>query len=248
MAYSDDSEPSGPFARLPKAVRYGLVVAVAVIGGLGIAFVAATLSKDDQASKPFGSEGAKEGEPISALGPLAGADLDNYVKSRQKPLSEVKGQRIAVVSLSRYTSEGESRTAVGNTEVLAMLAASPGGEPSIAQGDLKQWAAEQKTKAKEEREGLEKMLRDTDDPGFQKDFKDEIARLNALAEKVNPAGPVVFGVVVRADAQRLRDLARSPGVRLVDVGSSATPGKSPVYRGLRPEETAKAGNPRTRPL
>ena len=38
------------------------------------------------------------------------------------------------------------------------------------------------------------------------------------------------------------------GVRLVDVGDGATPADGAIFRGLRPEETTKVGQPATRPV
>jgi hypothetical protein len=58
----------------------------------------------------------------------------------------------------------------------------------------------------------------------------------------------VFAVVVRAPVSRLRTIAKAPGVRLVDAGSSATAAPGVSYTGIRPEETTKAGTPDTRPL
>ena len=45
----------------------------------------------------------------------------------------------------------------------------------------------------------------------------------------------------------LQALAAKNGVRLVDVGPNADPDPKANYRGLRPEETAKANDPNTRP-
>ena len=58
----------------------------------------------------------------------------------------------------------------------------------------------------------------------------------------------MFALVVRAPAETLKTLAATAGVRLVDVGESAQAKPDAVYRGLRPEETVKAGQPATRPL
>nr|MDQ3758132.1 hypothetical protein [Actinomycetota bacterium] len=46
----------------------------------------------------------------------------------------------------------------------------------------------------------------------------------------------------------LRRLAGRSGVRVVDPVSRDTPDDLVVLAGLRPEETTRAGDPRTRPL
>jgi hypothetical protein len=58
----------------------------------------------------------------------------------------------------------------------------------------------------------------------------------------------VFGMVVKAPAAALQALGAKAEVRLVDVAENATQDPKAVYRGLRPEETAKANEPPLRPV
>jgi hypothetical protein len=224
-----------------------VVVALAVIAALVLAAVLAYVRRDKGSPQEF-FKADKPGEPVRSIGPLKGADLASYVKSRQKALTSTKGAAVAVVSLDRYTTEREARNAVGNSEVIALIAAPPGGGSSVVDRDLKTWADQQREAAKTERDEFQRLLPTVDDAEFKGQYQGEIARLSALMDRVSPTGAVVFAVAVRAPAERLKELAKSPGIRLVDVGSSDKLGEKPTYHGLRPEETAKAGEPETRPL
>ena len=247
MADSVDPQPA---ERPASPLRTALVVGVAIVVALGIAFAWATWNyqKDkDQSPQEF-LRADKVGDPVRSIGPLKGADLEKYVSSREKALADAKEPRVATVSLDRYTTEREARAAVGSSEVLTLLAATPGGSPSAVQRDLKTWAEGERNAASEEREGFKTQIPTVDDPATKKQFEDEVARLTALIDRVSPTAPVVFAVVVRAPADRLREISKSPGIRLVDVGSSEKLSERPTYHGIRPEETREAGEPPTRPL
>jgi hypothetical protein len=221
-------------------------VVVAIIVGLGLAAGAAAVFGDKDTAQPFGT--SKEGDPVADLGPVKGAALNDYIKKRQEALAEASGKHLAVVSLGRYTTEAEARTTAGSAGIVGLLAAPQGGAPSLVTGDLRGWADEQKAAARAERDGFEGQLKDTDDPESRAQFQAEIKRLNGLIEHVTPSGLVVFGVVVNVDAAKLRDVAKAPGVRLVDVGTSDQAASGVQYRGIRPEETTQAGEPEFRPL
>jgi hypothetical protein len=219
-----------------------------VLLGLIIAFVAAVVASRGRNTKPFGTEAGKEGEEVQAIGPIKGAELSSYISARDKALAGVKGPRLAVVSLTDYRSEADARAAVPGLEVVSMLAAAPGGAPSTLSGDVKAWVNDQKRAATTERDQFQSMLPTVEDQDTKTEFNADIARLNALVAKLQPTTPVVFALVVRADAARLQALERSPGIRLVDVGASDRPAKDPQYRGIRPEETSKAQDPLYRPV
>jgi hypothetical protein len=224
-----------------------LVVALAVIAALVLAALLAYVRRDKGSPQEF-FKADKAGEPVRSIGPLKGAELTGYIKLRQKALASTSSPRLAVISLDRYTTEREARSAVGNSEVVALIAAPPGGGSGVVDRDLKTWADQQREAAKTERDEFQRLLPTVDDAEFKAQYQAEIARLSALVDRVSPSGPVVFAVTVRAPAERLKELAKSPGIRLVDVGSSDKVGEKPAYHGIRPEETAKAGDPTTRPL
>ena len=225
-----------------KLVTRLLTAALAVV----VAAAAATLlTRDDDDG--FGGDVSL----INAIGPLAGRDLTTYVADRRNELAEVTGRRAAVVSLVDYASEADARRLFDGLTVRALLVAAPGGEPTLVQGDLGQWAEQTRADAAEERRQFEALL-PTYDPETEPDFietaRTEIGRLEKLEAAAAPDGPVVFAVLVVADQPDLRRLGSTTGVRLVDVGESAQVPESRRIRGLRPEETSTAGDPITRPV
>jgi ABC-type transporter Mla subunit MlaD len=92
------------------------------------------------------------------------------------------------------------------------------------------------------------MAATTDDKSFRDQFNADIDRLGKLLANLDPAKPVVFGFVVTASAPTLRTLAARPDVRLVDIFARHEPESLQHVRGLRPDETVRAGEPRTRPV
>ena len=175
--------------------------------------------------------------------------MGTYLDERKQALALATGERMAVVSLDGYATEADARTKVGPVTVDALLAAAPGAHPSVVTNGLTAWAKSQREADELERTEIAKLLPTVDksDP-FRPFYESELVRLDAAIESVSPTSPVVFGLVVRAPAETLKTLAATAGVRLVDVGESAQAEPDAVYRGLRPEETVKAGQPATRPL
>jgi hypothetical protein len=134
--------------------------------------------------------------------------------------------------------------------VRGLMVAAPGGQPTVVGDDLAAWADTTRKDATEERQQFEALL-PTYDAENESDFIDtartEIDRLRKLEAAATPDGEVVFAVVVVADAADLQRLGSTTGVRLVDAGSSDQVPERRRIRGLRPEETATAGDPITRP-
>jgi hypothetical protein len=186
---------------------------------------------------------------VSAIGPLNGTDLGQYLTDRQAALQKATGQRVAVVSFSRYMSEAEARTAVGRLNVVALLAAPPGGTPSLVSTDMAQWAQQQRAAATTERDQTQEYLKNgVDDPDYKTFYQSEVNRLNRLIATIKPDGQLVFGAVVRGPVADLQSIGSGhKDVRLVDVGASDKVTSRTEYRGLRPEETAKANQTAPRP-
>ena len=227
------------------AVLAVVVAAVLVLIG---SFVLARINVERQlAEQPAAPNTGREGEPVQAIGPLPGTVLATYKTERDQDLRSAEGDRLAVVSLIRYVTEAEARVTVGQVAVVGLLAALPGGEQSLVTTGLPAWVEEQRRAAITERDGLRSQLATTDSPEFQQAFRADIDRLERLIRRARPDGPLVFGLVVRAPAATLQGLANRAGVRLVDVGSSATPAPNVRYRGVKPEETVKADQPQYRP-
>ena len=190
------------------------------------------------------------GEPVLAGGPLvAGTDVPGYVLRRRAVLDGVEGTVVAAVSFDRYVTEDEARGLVdGARRVRALLVAAPGGAPSVVTGTLDRWAQQEREAAEAERADLERLAKATDDPAFVAQFQADQARLAGLLGRLDPKAPVVFGAVVEGDRATLQALAGRPGVRLVDPMARRVDGDElGRLGGLRPEETAKAGDPPQRP-
>lgn len=238
MSFSDD--PDAPVRRILTLFAASLVVVA--LGGL----VFVTVNRDT-----FGDDSDTVGATTDAaagIGPEAGLDLAGYVGEREAALAGADGERVAVVSLPEYVSEAQARAVVGPTTVVSLLAAVPGGLPSVVNGPMAAWVDGQVAEKRSERDEISKLLPTVDDPQFEAFYQEEIDRLDALLEDVNAEGPLVFGVVVRAPADDLKALATNPRVRLVDVGASAKLERDAPVRGVRPEETVKANDPPTRPI
>jgi len=187
------------------------------------------------------------GKLSSGLGPQPGDDVAAYLADRSTALTAAKGDRTAVVSLPAYLSEAQARAAVGQAKVVTLLAAVPGGFPAVVPGSMSDWVNSQVADKRSDRDEIKQLLPTVDDPQFKTFYQEEVARLNKLLDGVEADGPLVFGVVVEAPSAALQSLAGSGQVRLVDVAPTATVPPGTPFRGLRPEETAKANDPPTRP-
>jgi hypothetical protein len=144
-------------------------------------------------------------------------------------------------------TEPEARAAAGRLQVVNLLAAAPGGSPSVVTGTMADWVNGQVGANRSERDEIQRLVPTVEDPQFRTFYQEEVARLGQLIDSVKPDGPHVFAVTVRGPAPDLQALARAPDIRLVDVGPSAKLPPDTPLRGLRPEETARANDPPTRP-
>jgi hypothetical protein len=181
------------------------------------------------------------------VGPPPGTDLAGYVTERKAALAAVTDERVAVVSLAKYSTQAQAKTLVGTTPIQALLVAPPGTEPAVVTGDLAAWVRTQTAETTSERDEIKKLIPTVTDPAFKTFYNQEVARLDKALKAFAPDSAMVFGVVVKGPAAALKALGAKAEVRLVDVAPNATPGDKAVYRGLRPEETAKANDPTMRP-
>ncbi|HVF14004.1 MAG TPA: hypothetical protein VM942_05350 [Acidimicrobiales bacterium] len=231
-----------------RTLTFFAVAVFVLVVGAAFAF---TVTRENDGASP-GLEDtsvAEEAAPDDLIGPGAGNDVGPYLEARQQALATATGERLAVVSFDGYASEAEARGKVGPAAVEALLAAAPGAHPSLVTNGLEAWAKSQRQSDEAERNEIRKLLPTVDksDP-FRSFYESEIVRLDAAIANASPTSSVVFGLVVRAPAEALQALAATPGIRLVDVGQGAKATPGAVYRGLRPEETAKVGQPAIRPL
>jgi hypothetical protein len=244
----DGEAPLGE-ADARRLVLRALAALIAFVLAGGIAVLLSTADEGSQV--PYEGEPTADGEPLfTGEAPLPGTDVPSYAVQRKATLARVEGRAVAVVSFDRYRTESDARTLLEGVPVRALLVAPPGGEPAAVVGSLARWAEEARVLAQSERSGLERMAAETEDPAFVAQFKADIDRLTSLLQRLDPRGALVFGAVVEADAEVLRTVGGKGGVRLVDPVDRGWPGNAEAkrYGGFRPEETARAGDPPTRPL
>lgn len=185
--------------------------------------------------------------PPTEVGPAPGSDLAGYVPARKAALAANREERVAVVSLAKYSTEAQVKTLLGTTARVALLVAPAGTAPAVVTGDLATWSREQTAVAQAERAEIAKLIPTVDDAAFKTFYNQEVARLDKAMKAFAPTSPIVFGVVVKAPAAALQALGAKADVRLVDVSDTPTPSADAVFRGLRPEETTKANEPPLRP-
>jgi hypothetical protein len=238
--------------RPPRFKREHLIWAAAavvvVVLGVGLAALVAQRRVDNkEKAQLLGQE--ESGGAVATIGPLDGTDITSYAAGRQSALRKATGDRAAVVSLDHYATETEARALAGKLQVFALLAAPPGGAPSVVTGDIGAWAQQQRTDAAQQRDQTQELLKNgVDDPEYKTFYQQEVVRLNRLVGGVDPKGKVVFGLVVTGPGTDLQALAKQPGVRLVDVASSAKVNDRTEYRGIRPEQNGTVNQHDPRPF
>jgi len=246
----DTRAASGDARAAKRTLRLFAVAVFVLVVGAAFAFTATRGSDGGSSGNDKPSTDATTGAAtVDDIGPGSGGDVGAYLDARKQALALATGERVAVVSLDGYATEADARAKVGAMPVQALLAAAPGARPTVVTNGLTAWAKSQREADELERDEIRKLLPTVEksDP-FRPFYESELVRLDAAIESVSPTSPVVFGLVVRGPAETLKTLAATPGVRLVDVGDAAQAKPDAVFRGLRPEETAKAGQPATRPL
>jgi hypothetical protein len=236
----------------PRIKREHLVYAAAglVIVVLGVALAALLAQRNVDNKEEAQLLGQQQsGGAVVSIGPLDGTAVQPYVQDRQAALDKASGQRATVISVDHYVTEAEARALAGQLQVVALLAAPPGGTASVVTGGMAAWAQEQKANAIQERDQNQQLLNNgVDDPDFKTFYQQEVARLNKVIAGIDPNGKVVFGVVVTGAAADLQAMAKHPGVRLVDVAPSAKLNPQTEYRGIRPEQTTTVNQHDPRPF
>ncbi len=247
MSYSADPyRPPGVVDEDDRKARKVLVLfafSLIVVGLGGLVTISLRDSGGDDPQVTAGGSLAEAG-----IGPSPGEPLPEYLDTRRAALAAASGNRAAVVSFGKYVNEAQARSAVGKLGVTSLLAAVPGGSPSVVTGGMAEWVEGQVAENRSERDEIKKLIPTVDEPQFKKFYEEEVVRLSQLVDSVKPDGPLVFGVVVKGPAADLKAVAGAPDVRLVDVApdDDVTP-ETPV-RGIRPEEAERANDPPTRPV
>jgi hypothetical protein len=236
-AVTDDGDD-----RSARRVLLLFAVSLIVVGLGGLVTVTLRDSGDDDSNVATGPI------PSSGVGPSPGEPLPAYLEARRAALASASGNRGAVISFGKYVNEAQARAAVGRLSVTSLLAAVPGGSPSVVTGSMAQWVDAQIAENRAERDEIRKLIPTVDDPQFKSFYQEEVARLNKLVDDVKADGPLVFGAVVKGPATDLQAVAKVPDVRLVDVAPSADVTPDTPVRGIRPEEAERANDPPTRPI
>lgn len=180
------------------------------------------------------------------IGPLGGTLVADYVGRRREALAAASGRRAAVVSFASYRTVPDAKASVGGTQVARLLVALPGGPPIVTSPSPDEELARTASTLTREADEMKALGDTTDDPAFRADYEGAARSLRTqAASAVDPRAELVFAVAVVADTRGLATLARAPGVRLVDVGRTASVPRA--LRGLRPEESLTAGMPPLRP-
>lgn len=185
--------------------------------------------------------------PPPEVGPAPGAEVPAYVTARKAALAATTEERVAVVSLAKYSTQAQAKTLAGTNAIVALLVAPPGTAPAVVTGDLAAWVKTQTAETTAERDEIKKLIPTVTDPAFKTFYNNEVARLDKALANFAPTSTMVFGMVIKAPAASLKTLGAKAEVRLVDVAPNAAPAPDTIYRGLRPEETAKANEPPLRP-
>ena len=231
---------------------FAVAVFVLVVGAVFAFTVTREREGKSSSSSSSGSTGttsvAAGAAADDSIGPVAGLEVGPYLDERKQALAVAAGDRVAVVSFDAFLSEVDARAKVGSLKVDALLAAAPGAHPSTVTTGLDALAKSQRQADVVERDEIKRLLPTVDDPVFKKFYESELVRLDNAIASASPTSTVVFGVVVVGPADSLRTLASTAGVRVVDVGEAATSARGAVFKGLRPEETTKVGQPATRPV
>ncbi len=239
-----------------RAARWTLrflavALAVAVLAGT---LVLSLMALDDESPSSTANRQAQNVETVTTLppppevGPAPGTELAGYLTARKAALGAARDERVAVVSFAKYSTQAQAKTVLGSLQPIALLVAPAGTAPAVVTGDLGAWVTAQTEATRAERDEIKKLIPTVTDPAFKTFYNEEVARMDKALRNFAPTSAMVFGAVVRAPAAALQALGAKTDVRLVDVAENANQDPKAVYRGLRPEETAKANEPPLRPV
>lgn len=237
-----------------RSARWTLrfLAAALFVAVIGATLVASLASLGDEPAPARGGgdrvETVVTTPPAPEVGPPPATAVSTYIAGRKTALAGVSEERVAVVSLAKYSTQAQAKALAGSSPIVALLVAPAGMGPSVVTGDLAAWAKSHTEEMRTERDEIKKLIPTVTDPAFKTFYTEEVARLDQALKKFEPTSALVFGMVVKAPAAALQALAAKGEVRLVDVAENANDDPKAVYRGLRPEETAKAGEPALRPV
>lgn len=245
---SNDSTDDSDLRAARRALAFFAIAVAAVAAGFVLVLTGAR--GDDGAvtiagAPDPGAEPSDDGGSTERIGPSPGQEVERYVADRRGALEMVEGERLAVVSLTGYSSVETVEDLLENVELDRYLVALVGGEP-IETRSVDDAFAEVVDDAEMQLAELEQLAPTVEDPEFADFYAEEIERYRRLLDSADQ-GAVVYGLVVVGAASDFRALASRASVRLVDVSESSRVDRGAPVRGIRPEETATIGEPPFRP-
>lgn len=246
--------------RLGRALHRN--VGLLLLGAVAIAFLASAVHlqrypglRDADALSAGGSTGALPGArgagaASPAVGPVVGADVDDYLERAGAGLDDLPGDdpQPAVVSYGEYRTPEEVLASLPATaEVLSVQYRLPSEQErpqrldtdrdglvatveEVVEGAREQFA-------EEERE-VQRLLDSgtVEEESFREDLELRLSELATIRDVLAGEAPVVFAVVVRAPPDDLRALSEHDAVRLVDAAPGDDDGSGLVFYGVLPED------------
>lgn len=246
---SSPGSTDDPELRAARRTLALFVVAVAAVAA-GFVLVVTGARGDDGAVTIAGApepgvEAADDDVPAGRVGPMPGQDVERYLAERREVLGTVEGERLAVVSLTGYSSVETVEDLLEPFDLDRYLVALVGGEP-VETRSVDDAFADVVEDAEMQLSELEQLAPTVEDPEFADFYAGEIERYRRLLDSADD-GAVVYGMVVVGSASDLRGLASRASVRLVDVSEASGVDRGVPVRGVRPEESDTIGEPPFRP-
>lgn len=244
---SPDSTDDPDLRSARRTLAFFVVALMAVIAGF-ILVLSGNRGDDGAVTIAGGPDPADEDVDdagVGRIGPTPGQDVERYVADRRAALESVEGRRLAVVSLTGYSSVDTVEDLLEDLDLDRYLVALVGGEP-LETRSVDDAFADVVADAEMQLSELEQLAPTVEDPEFAAFYEDEIERYRRILDSAD-GGDVVFGMVVVGTAADLRALGSRASVRLVDVSDSTQVDGGVPARGVRPEETATIGEPPFRP-
>jgi hypothetical protein len=192
----------------------------------GVALVAATVYTLNVSSGP--------GDVAGHIGPTPGPSSEGHIRAQRAYLDQIAAlhpteEAAALVSLEGYVPASKAQAIARSLQATWVFVRFPDAEqepPFIVPSSMKETMTK---RAGDRRKDLEAevaalKVQATDAAGAQKtDLEDLIAQRQRELGKITPDCACVFAFAIEgASLQQLRDLARRPEVRLVDVPDPVT--------------------------
>lgn len=195
--------------------------------------------------------GDNDAEPVGAVGPLAGSQVDPYLASRAEVLATAPEDeaRVAIVSFTGFLEPAEARELLDGVEVHLVQYRLPERTPRPAEVDvadegvvttLQREIAQLVTDLRAEEEEVSSTLESgVEDESFRADYEARLDELGALRNTLTSDPAIVFGAVVTGPVGDLRSIADHADVRLVDLAPAGTEVDATTFYAVLPTDDAR---------